>query len=76
MTHQEFHKMLSAQPFQPFTMHLADGRQLFVPHREFVLLPPNSRTTVVAQVDGTFEIVDLLLVVGLERRPQPAETAS
>ncbi len=75
MTVEQFRKMLSAQPFQPFTINLADGRQLEVPHREFVFLPPNSRTAWVADQDGAAEIIDLLLVIGLETRP-PAGSAA
>jgi hypothetical protein len=75
MTIQEFRKMLAAQPFEPFIMHLADGRVLPVPHREFVLVIPNSRTVIVALEKGGFEFVDLLLVVGVEGRAPAAAPA-
>jgi len=75
VTIDQFRKMLRAQPFQPFTLHLADGRQMHVPHREFASMSPSGRTVVVAQPDDTFEIIDLLLVVGLEARP-PAGSAA
>jgi hypothetical protein len=75
VTADHFRKVLRAQPFQPFTIHLADGRQMHVPHRDFVSMTPNGRTASIALPDNTFEIIDLLLVVGLEVRP-PAGSAS
>ena len=47
-------------------MHMADGRSLSVPHREFMAISPAGRTVVVYQPDGSFEIVDLLLVTDFE----------
>ena len=32
-----------AEPFRPFTLHLADGREIPVPHREFLYLFPSGR---------------------------------
>jgi len=75
VTIEQFRRLLLAQPFQPFTVHLADGRQMQVPHREFASHSPVGRTVAIAQPDGTFEIIDLLLVVGLEVRP-PAGSAT
>jgi hypothetical protein len=34
---------LNTQPFRAFTMHLVDGREFFVPHPEFVYIPPGRR---------------------------------
>jgi hypothetical protein len=75
VTIEQFRNMLMAQPFQPFSLHLADGRQLHVPHREFASMSPSGRTVIIHQPDDKFEIIDLLLVVGLESRP-PAGSAS
>jgi hypothetical protein len=76
VTAHQFRQMLTAQPFQPFRIRLADGRQMQVPHREFASMSSSGRTAVVAQPNDTFEIIDLLLVIGLEyplrqlRRPR------
>ena len=59
-----------AQPFRPFTMHLADGRQLPVVHRDFIMVSPSGRTAIVYQPDDSFNIVDLLLVTDLEVKPE------
>lgn len=57
--------MHKTEPFHPFEIHLADGRSLSVPHPEYLWINPPGRTIVVALKDGTFEIVDLLLVTSL-----------
>ncbi len=56
----------SAEPFNPFVMHLADGRNIPVHHREFMANAPNGRTAVVYQPDNSFNVIDLLLVTDLE----------
>lgn len=66
MTIEAIRKLIDAQPFQPFTMHLADGREIPVQHREFVMAAPSGRTLVVMEPDDTLHIVDLLLVADLE----------
>lgn len=40
MTVDELRKMLRAQPFRPFEIHLADGRSLPVNHPEVVAIVP------------------------------------
>jgi hypothetical protein len=65
MTTIEFRKMYEAQPFRPFTIGLADGREIPVRHREFVMLSPSGRTAHVYQPDDSFDIIDLLLVTRL-----------
>lgn len=59
----------NAQPFQPFVMHLADGRQIPVQHPEFIATAPSGRTVTVYQPDDTLNVVDLLLVTDLEMKP-------
>jgi hypothetical protein len=76
MTLERLNQMHRAQPFQPFRVHLADGRTLDVPHPEYLAHPPNARTFVVMRPDESFDVVDLLLVTSLEvlngssRRPR------
>jgi hypothetical protein len=69
MTADQFRTLLRATPFQPFTMHLADGRHIPVQHRDFVASAPSGRTAIVYQPDESFHIVDLLLVTDLEVIP-------
>jgi hypothetical protein len=67
MTIEQLKAVYDAQPFQPFVIHLADGRAMNVDHREFLMAPPTGRTVVVWQPpDDAFHIIDLLLVTDLE----------
>jgi hypothetical protein len=66
MTITEFRNKYNTQPFQPFTVHLADGRKIGVMHREFVAISPTGRTATIYQPDGSSEVVDLLLVTSLK----------
>jgi hypothetical protein len=68
MTIEQLRKLHLARPFQPFVIHLADGRSLQVPHPEFLSQSPTGRTISVGLPDGTHEIVDLLLVTSLRVR--------
>jgi hypothetical protein len=69
MTVEQLRALSNAQPFRPFVIHLADGREIPVHHREFIMTVPSGRTLVVAQPDDTLNIVDLLLVTDLEIKP-------
>ncbi len=66
MTVEQLRRVHHASPFQPYTIHLADGRALRVPHRDFLATAPSGRTVIVYQKDDSFNIVDLLLVTDLE----------
>ncbi len=69
MTIEQFRNFYNAQPFRPFVIHLADGRQVPVHHREFIMAVPSGRTVFVCQPDDTVNIIDLLLVTDLELKP-------
>jgi hypothetical protein len=66
MTIEQLRKMHEARPFQPFRIHMADGRHLDVVHPEFLAHTPSGRTIMVATPEDAFEIIDLLLVTSLE----------
>lgn len=67
---EQFRDVWRAQPFRPFIVHLADGREIPVQSPEFVLTVPSGRTIVVCQPDDTLNIIDLLLVTDLEFKSQ------
>jgi hypothetical protein len=69
MTIEQLRNLHHAQPFRPFTIHLADGRNLEVPHPDFLSYSPSGRTIVVHHADDTFSILDVLLVTELEQHP-------
>jgi hypothetical protein len=66
MTIEQLRQMHRAQPFQPFEIHLADGRSITVSHSELLAMQGQGRTVAVALPNGVFEIVDLLLVTSLK----------
>jgi hypothetical protein len=66
MTIEKIRELYHAEPFQPFILHLADGRQLEVVRREYLSMAVSGRTIYVTQPDDSFNIVDLLLVTDLE----------
>jgi hypothetical protein len=72
MTIERIRDAYDKKPFQPFVIHLADGRAIPVLHREFMMAAPSGRTVVVQQPDDTLNIIELLLVTDLELKPAAA----
>jgi hypothetical protein len=66
MTIEQLRNVLHAAPFQPFTIHLADGRTFNVQHRDFVSHSKSGRTAIVHGEGDSFSIIDLLLVTELD----------
>ena len=66
MTIEKVKELYNAQPFRPFTIHLADGRDIPVHHRDFIMVAPSGRTLIVQQPDDSMNIIDLLLVTDIE----------
>jgi hypothetical protein len=65
---------LHRQPFEPFSIRLADGRAVPVPQPDFVAL--GSRRIVVVGEDDSWSVVEPLLIVSLDsdgRRPSSAQ---
>ena len=65
MSAEQMRALRDAVPFRPFTIHLADGRTLSVPHRDFISQSPAGRTIIVYRADDAFSVVDLYLVTEL-----------
>jgi hypothetical protein len=57
-------------------MHLADGREIPVVHRDFIIASPNGREVIVYQPDNSFNIIDLALVTALAGTSAPERTAT
>lgn len=67
MTTDRLRAAWKSQPFQPFRIHLADGRSVFVGHPDYLSMSGSGRTIVVNhREDDGMDIVDLLLVTELE----------
>jgi len=70
MTIDQIRNAYNAQPFQPFVIHLADGREVPVVSRESIMAAPSGRTVVVCQSDDRVNIIDMPLITDLEFRRQ------
>jgi hypothetical protein len=66
MTIQQLRAAHKAIPFQPFTVHMADGRSFRVPHPDFLFMSPTVRTVIICQEDDEFSILYLLLMTEIE----------
>jgi len=67
---------LHKRPFRPFTIRLANGRELPVPHPDFVAITGRTMVVVSPRLDDSFSVVDPLLMASLEfgdGRPESAE---
>lgn len=67
MTTEEIRRLLfSTQPFEPFRILVADGRQYEVLHPESLAMAGKGRLIAIGMSDH-FVTLDLLLVTGIER---------
>lgn len=60
---------MHAAPFHPFTINVADGRSLHVPHPDFIAIMGNGRTAfVTSPIEQTpsYFIVDVPMITQLE----------
>lgn len=55
---------LHKQPFEPFTIRLADGRSFFVPHPELVAV--GKRLVIVVEKNDSWSKIEPLLIVSLD----------
>lgn len=74
MTIEHLRATREANPFVPFTIHLADGRSLHVPHRDYLSMSPAGRTVIVYHGDA-FSTLDLLLVTEVTMDAPAAQAA-
>jgi hypothetical protein len=59
---------LRREPFEPFSIRLADGRSLEVRHPEFVALSPRRIIVIADDEVGSWAVVEPLLIVSLDYR--------
>jgi hypothetical protein len=61
-----------AKPFQPFTIHLADGRAVPVSHPELLAISNSGKTMTVYQLDDSLSIINLSMITDILVKPEPA----
>lgn len=72
MTKEALTKAAHRNPFRPFVLRLADGRAIRVPHQHFISMHPTGRTVIVYGQNEDLEILDVMLITGLQL---PGKTA-
>ncbi len=71
MTLETVKSFYNAQPFVPFFIQLADGREIPVHSREYIMASPTGRILIVYQSDDTFNWINLLLVTNIRAKASP-----
>jgi len=66
VTVDKLREVPGTQPFKPFTIHVADGRDVPLAHPEFVSVDPEGCVMHVFQEDGRSKFIDFVLVTGIE----------
>ena len=66
MTVEEILTLTKAQPFEPFTVYVAETTSYYVPHPEFIWLPPHQKAVYVVNDVGAGQRVALKHVTRLE----------
>jgi hypothetical protein len=72
MTSEQLRTARDANPFRPFTIHMADGRTWRIPHRDYLSMSPGGRIIHAFLSDDTWSILDLLLMTEIEFDKAPA----
>jgi hypothetical protein len=63
----ELRARIHAVPFQPFTVHTADGRSIPVPHPDFIAIAGTGRTAFITfERKPSLAVVDVPLITQLE----------
>ncbi len=83
MTSEQLRRHITAVPFTPFHVGTGDGRRIPVLNRDFILISPPQTHVFVFQPDGSYQVLDLNLMLGVEfgppqeqATPQPANTTA
>lgn len=61
-------KFMHTSPWKPFTLRLADGRKIHVPHPDFISISRAGRTVVVTTEDEEFEMIDVFLILSVKTK--------
>ena len=61
----EVRKVYHEQPFQPFTIRVADGHEYTVKHPEFLSISVSGRSIVVSTPDDLHELIDVMMITSI-----------
>jgi hypothetical protein len=65
MTADQVQKRISAIPYRPFDLCLADSRAVHVDHPDLLAFDRGKRVVIVYSSDGMVEVIDLMLVLSI-----------
>ncbi len=66
MTSEQLRATRDAIPFQPFVIHMTDGRSFRIHHRDYLYIFPSGRVALVARSEGNAgDLIDVMLITGL-----------
>lgn len=68
----EIKQLLEKAPFEPFTIHMANGKQFVVDHPEIVAFSVDKKTLAVALRSGGFAQLDLRLATHTDPAAKPS----
>ena len=72
---EELKKALDQEPFRPFFIRMADGREIRVTHPDAVAWGSSeARTAICAHPDGGWDVIEIALVTSVGH-PAPAAAA-
>ena len=75
MNVKSIREICEERPFRPFTVHLADGRNIPVVHPEMVLYPPSGQEVIIYQPDDSFDFIDVFQITSLKlRKKSPSKS--
>jgi len=67
----DIRKLIAAQPFVPFTIHLADGGQVRVPTVDHVAVAPTGIRVIVFGDDESWTMISPLLITRVTADREP-----
>jgi hypothetical protein len=73
MTADEIRRRITALPFRPFRLHIADGRAIAVHARDFILVSPLGLVVDVFQPNEEHDIIDTALITSISFDPPPPQ---
>lgn len=66
MTADQLREVHQTRPFATFSLQLADGNEVEVPHPEFMMFMRDRRSIMVAMSGTTYKIIDLMHITSIQ----------
>jgi len=71
----EIRRLITSQPFVPFTIHLADGGEVRVPTLDHIFVFPTGSRVIVTHDDDSWDVLSPLLISRITVDGQSPATA-